>query len=257
LSDIKYKPKNIGLQLAYQHRSAVSQGEVGKVYEKIDLAKVHNNSLPSDVRISRGVKALRMGIDRVSRLGARLRENKNVSVADNKLMKDEFIYLKRQLKTIFEREMGPSYAFNAETDFILNEAPAQFGRIIDSVYSGDINLSDRFNRIGDLLDLEADPYVLNFDGKFLLKDAPKSADIVTGVESLSSTFLHVEGRSPIKLEGELNGENYIDSAVHKVTSDILHYSASSKLVHMDQRNITDMSLLFDDAKGNLVEPPTT
>ncbi len=252
MSNIKRKPIDIGLNLAHQHRSALSQAKAADVYAKINVAKVHDDKLPANVRISRGIRAIRMGIDRISRLGERVREDKNVSPADHKLMKEEFAFLKTQLKTIFKREMGQSYAFNEDSDFKLNEVPEQFGRIVDSVYSGDIKLADKFNHIGTLLDPDADPAILNFEGKFMLKDTLRSVDIVTGVESLSSKYQLDGVASPIPLQGELAGENYVDLAVQRVSRDVLNNARSSLRTHINKENYVDMSLLFDDGSGNSV-----
>lgn len=250
MSEIKYKQSSAGLNLANKHLSARSQVNAETVYSRVDRAKTRDKSLPASVRISRGVQAIRMGLDRISRIGERLRENKNVAAIDHKLMTEEFGHLQKELSTIFRRAMGQSVVFNEDQNFDLAKNPLQFDRLIDAVYSGTIKLEDRFDQIGQLLDFESDDFVMNFSGLFEVNKNTKLTSVISSIDSLSSKAFGTSQRNPIPLENEVEGESYVNSAIDRVSNSILTQAQSASSVHLANNSMKNISLLFDDALGN-------
>jgi hypothetical protein len=255
MSDFRFKPKPLGLSLAYQHKSAVSQASLDKVYQKIDRARIHETDLPAPVKISRGVQAIRMGIDRVSRLGERIRENKDVAPIDSQLMGKEFEYLKDKLSQIFSKNITESVGVS-ETEIVSHDQmQSQFARLVDAVFKGEVSQLDRIDRIGYLLDANADPLEIKFEGDFRLADLPKKGEIRTGIDTLSDNLTSMKFKDPLPLKGELSGDSYVSRAIERVSEDVLINASSALLVHSDNRVVSNMSLLFDDGYKSTPEIP--
>ena len=165
MSDRIYQYKPFGLRLAHQHRSAVSQTKVDKVYDRISEAFALDTNAPDVVRRQRQARAVRVILDRVQRLGERVREDYRFDPGDKRLVMQEFDFLREQAARLANdnpqlnlQEQDGSQAID------LKATPQYFVKVLDAVFTGQFKLSDRVDQVGRLIDGDANPFEIAVEG---------------------------------------------------------------------------------------------
>lgn len=249
MTDIRFKSKPHGLRLAQQHRSAEGQASADKVYERIAKAQKLGPKEDEAARVAHSVFAVRMGIDRIRRIGERIQENINVAPIDAKLMTEEFEYLKDRMSKIFDKNFTEVIALDQMAVVEPAQMRQQFERLVEAVFQGTLSPLDRIDRIGTLLDPEADPLAISFEGTFTLAAPVSNGQFRSGIDTLSDRLGSLGAREAIPIDHEYSGEHYIEQAVQRVSEGVLTNARSAKIAHTDHRSLVDLSLVFGDGLG--------
>jgi hypothetical protein len=221
--------------------------DVGKVYEKLKDAKnINPLNTTKTLRVSKSTKAIRVGMDRLARIGERIREDNNVSVRDHRLMAKEAIELKEDINSVYQTKMDDAMIADQFNDLNLNEAPGQFQRIVDAIFRGEMKVTDKMDRVGSLLDEEMNPALINFEGDFALEKAKNEYSRRDATDVLSEGDRYGIGIQTLALGGEVEGRSYVESAVERIRAEYLTKGTSLVEMHTDASHFTNLSLLFDD-----------
>ncbi len=244
MSDYSIK-KNTGLAISHKHRSANGQVDASQVYKKIDGAtEVQSMNASQSIISDRASTALRLGLDRLSRLGERMRENSNVSVRDMRHMKEESDYLRETLHRIASGKLPAGFMTDKISELDLADAPGQLDRVIHGIFNGQIKLTDRVDSLGGLIDQEVDPRMFQFSGDFSLKDAKVEYAPVSATEILSTRDHYTGALHTIELGGSSEGSKYVDAAIDRVRQEILTGSKQTVEIHAGVGHFTDFKLFF-------------
>lgn len=235
---IRLSQSQRGLHLAQVHKSAEGQASKTSVYKKLDRAANVPSIYSDDIRKQRNISAVHVALDRVRRLGERVRENKNVAPRDNRLMMEEFEYLREQVVRIFNRNADVLTFKGDQGQFSLVDQTSHMAGIVDSVFKGDIIPTAKITKTGDLGELETTPHIVEFSGTYRFGRSqvyiPKS----------SSEILTDEHGETRVFDQEQSEKQWVESAISKVRDEILIRGKTAISTQLNGALLSNAKLLF-------------
>ena len=131
-----------GLRYSNAHQSVNRGISPKKVYQSIQDA-VQADPFRTQIKTdAKRIEALQFGLDRITRIGERYRENYRVSRADHVRMEREFEYLKSRIQTLASPKLYEDFARVVDPDdpstFVdrFESFKSQLGQLIDASFEG-------------------------------------------------------------------------------------------------------------------------